>query len=384
MNFSLPPELLQLQQVVRDYARNELAPAAARLDQEAQWPAEALTGLAGLGLLGVMTPEQYSGAGLDALAMVTAVEEIAAADASVSTIMGVTNGFPQSSLLNFGTEQQRQDWLPLLASGEWIGAFCLSEPHCGSDAAAITTRAVKTAGGWLINGEKAWITSGRDADLYLVLARTDEDAGARGISCFVVLRGTDGLIPGEAERKLGQHAAVTSGVTFRDCFVPDGHLVGEPGQGFVIAMSQLDSGRINIAAQAVGIARAAFEAARDYSGERKAFGQPIHEFQGVGFSLADMAVRLESARLLTQKAAWLRDHGYRVTREASMAKLYASEAAGFITDAAIQVHGGYGYSRDYPVERYWRDARVTRIYEGTSEIQRVVISRQLRRERGRE
>lgn len=384
MDFSLPPELLQLQQVVRDYARNELAPAAALLDQEARWPGAALRGLAGLGLLGVMTPERYSGAELGALAMVTAMEEVAAADASVSTIMGVTNGFPQSSLLNFGTEQQRHDWLPLLATGEWIGAFCLSEPHCGSDAAAIRTRAVRTAGGWVLNGEKAWITSGRDADLYLVLARTDEGTGARGISCFVVLRGSEGLLPGEPERKLGQHAAVTSSVTFRDCFVPDEHLVGEPGQGFVISMSQLDSGRINIAAQAVGIARAAFEAAQDYSGQREAFGQPIHEFQGVGFSLADMAVRLESARLLTQKAAWLRDRGYRVTREASMAKLFASEAAGCITDAAIQVHGGYGYSRDYPVERYWRDARVTRIYEGTSEIQRVVIGRQLARERGRE
>lgn len=383
MNFALPPELLQLQQVVRDYARNEIAPAAAGLDRQPRFPREALTGLAGLGLLGVTTPEEYGGSGLDAVAMVTALEEVAAADASVATIMAVSNGFPQSSLLAFGTEEQRQAWLPRLASGEWIGAFCLSEPHCGSDAAAITTRAVKVDGGWSITGEKAWITSGRDADLYLVLARSDLDAGVRGISCFVVLKGAEGMMPGEPEDKLGQLAAVTSSLSFQDCFVPDEQLVGQPGQGFVIAMSQLDAGRINIAAQAVGIARAAFEAASTYASDREAFGQPIERFQGVGFKLADMAVRLEAARLLTQKAAWLKDRGYRVTREAAMAKLHASEAAGFITDEALQIHGGYGYSRDYPVERYYRDARVTRIYEGTSEIQRVVISRQLNREKGR-
>ena len=384
MNFALSPELLQLQQVVREYARKEIAPAAAGLDREPRFPREALTGLATLGLMGVMTPEEYGGAGLDALAMVTALEEIAAADASVSTIMGVSNGFPQSSLLAFGTEEQRREWLPRLAGGDWIGAFCLSEPHCGSDAAAIRTRATRTDGGWILNGEKAWITSGRDADLYLVLARSDPEAGVRGISCFVVLAGTDGLIPGEAERKMGQLAAVTSSVTFQDCFIPDSHLVGEPGQGFVIAMSQLDAGRINIAAQAVGIASAALDAAEQYSEQREAFGRPIRAFQGVGFSLADMIVKLEAARLLTQKAAWLKDNGFRVTREAAVAKLFASEAAGFITDAAVQIHGGYGYSKDYPVERYYRDARVTRIYEGTSEIQRMVISRQLRRERGRE
>lgn len=383
LNFALPPELLQLQQVVRDYARNEIAPQAAELDAKPRFPEEALAGLAGLGLLGVCTPEEYGGAGLDALAMVTALEEIAAADASVATIMAVSNGFPQSTLLTYGTEEQRQAWLPRLAGGDWIGAFCLSEPHCGSDAAAITTRAVKVDGGWSISGEKAWITSGRDADFYLLLARTDPEAGVRGISCFVVLKGAEGMVPGEPEHKLGQLAAVTTSLVFQDCFVPDSQLVGQPGQGFVIAMSQLDTGRINIAALAVGIARAAFEAASDYAGEREAFGQPIREFQGVGFKLADMAVRLEAARLLTQKAAWLKDRGYRVTREAAMAKLYASEAAGFITDEAVQIHGGYGYSRAYPVERHYRDARVTRIYEGTSEIQRMVISRQLLREKGR-
>ncbi len=384
LDFALSPELLQLQQVVREYARNEVAPNAADLDQNPRFPREALTGLAELGLLGVTTPEKYGGAGLDTLGMVVALEEIAAADASVATIMAVSNGFPQSSLLDYGTEEQRQKWLPKLASGEWIGAFCLSEPHCGSDAAALRTKADKVDGGYLLNGEKAWITSGRDADLYLVLARTARDAGVRGLSCFMVPAGTEGLLPGEAERKLGQHAAITSSVTLQDCFVPDSQLVGEPGQGFVIAMSQLDAGRINIAAQAIGIASAAFEAAAAYSEQREAFGQPIREFQGVSFTLADMAVRLEAARLLTYRAAWLMGNGFRVTKEAAMAKLYASEAAGFVTDGAVQVHGGYGYSRDYPVERHYRDARVTRIYEGTSEIQRIVISRQLARERGRE
>lgn len=384
MDFALSPELLQLQQMVRDYARNELLPHAARLDEQPRFPREALRGLAGLGLLGVTTPERYGGSGLGALAMVTALEEIAAADASVATIMAVTNGFPQSSLLGYGTEEQRQRWLPPLAKGEWIGAFCLSEPHAGSDAAALRTRADKVAGGYVLNGEKAWITSGRDADLYLVLARTDTDAGVRGLSCFIIERGSEGLIPGAAERKMGQLAAVTSTVTFSDCFVPEDQLIGEEGQGFVIAMSQLDAGRINIAAQSVGIARAAFEAALDYSSNREAFGRTIRDFQGVSFPLADMTVKLEAARLLTQRAAWLMDQGFRVTREAAMAKLYASEAAGFITDGAVQIHGGYGYSRDYPAERLYRDARVTRIYEGTSEIQRVVIGRQLARERGRE
>lgn len=384
MDFALSPELLQLQQVVREYARNEVAPNAAELDENPRFPREALTGLSELGLLGVTTPEKYGGAGLDTLGMVVALEEIAAADASVATIMAVSNGFPQSSLLDYGTEEQRQAWLPKLAAGEWIGAFCLSEPHCGSDAAALRTKAEKVDGGYVLNGEKAWITSGRDADLYLILARTDPDAGVRGLSCFMVPAGSEGLLPGKAERKMGQHAAITSSVTLQDCFVPDGQLIGDPGQGFVIAMSQLDAGRINIAAQAVGIASAAFEAAAAYSEQREAFGQPIREFQGVSFTLADMAVRLEAARLLTYRAAWLMDRGFRVTREAAMAKLYASEAAGFVTDGAVQVHGGYGYSRDYPVERYYRDARVTRIYEGTSEIQRIVISRQLARERGRE
>jgi acyl-CoA dehydrogenase len=336
-----------------------------------------------LGLMGVTTPEAYGGSGLDTLAYVVLLEEIAAADASHATIMSVTNGLPQALLLAHGTPEQRERFLPPLARGEGVGAFCLTEPHCGSDAAALTTRADRVAGGYRLNGTKAWITGGGEAQLYLVLARTGREGGARGISCFIVEGDAAGLRFGPPEPKLGQHAAVTTTVTFEECFVPEEQRLGEEGQGFVMAMASLDGGRIGIAAQSVGIARAALEAAVVYAGEREAFGQPVREFQGVSFRLADMATRLDAARLLTQRAAWLKDRGFRTTKEASMAKLYASETAVFVTDAALQVFGGYGYSREYPVERLFRDARVTTLYEGTSEIQRVVIGRQLYRERGR-
>lgn len=380
MNFSLSEELLAMQAHVRQFARAEIAPLAAELDEEPRFPWETLRKMGELGLLGVMTPEAYGGAGLDTLSYVVLLEEIAAADASHATIMSVTNGLPQSTLLRYGTEEQRHRYLPRLASGEWIGAFCLSEPHAGSDAVAMTTRARRVEGGYVLDGTKAWITSGGEAQLYLVMAKTDPAAGARGVSCFLVERGTKGVSFGRPERKLGQHAAVTTTVTFDDCFVPDAALLGAEGQGFVIAMASLDGGRIGIAALAVGVARAAFEAARDYAAERTAFGQAIHRFQAVGFSLADMDTDLEAARLLTLRAAWLKDRGYRVTREAAQAKLFASRSAARVTHDAIQVFGGYGYTKDYPVERYFRDARVTEIYEGTSEIQRMVIHRQIYRD----
>src|SRR5690606_36109245 len=265
----------------------------------------------------------------------------------------------------------------------WIGAFCLSEPQAGSDAAALTTRAVKVDGGYVIDGTKAWITSGGEAQLYLVMAKTDPNAGPRGVTCFLVEKDTPGVSFGAPEEKLGQHAATTTTVTFEDCFVPDDARLGPEGQGFVIAMAGLDGGRIGIAALAVGVARAAFEAARDYAAERTAFGKPIHEFQAIGFKLADMITQIEGARLLTHRAVWLKDRGFRTTREAAMAKLTASEMASRVTHDAVQVLGGYGYTKDYPVERYFRDARVTEIYEGTSEIQRMVIHRQIFRELGR-
>jgi alkylation response protein AidB-like acyl-CoA dehydrogenase len=384
VNFALSEELLAMQHHVRDFARNEIATVAAELDRNPVFPWDTLRAMGELGLLGVTTPEVYGGAGLDTLTYAVLLEEISAADAAHGTIMSVTNGLPQQMLVAYGTEAQRERYLPALASGRSIGAFCLSEPHSGSDAVAMTTRARKGQGGYHLSGTKAWITSGGEAQLYLVMAKTDPDAGARGVSCFLVEKGAEGMTFGRPEEKLGQHAAITTTVTFDDCFVSEEARIGPEGQGFVIAMASLDGGRIGIAAQSVGIARAAFEAARDYAGERIAFGRPIREFQGVGFKLADMTTRLEAARLLTYRAAWLKDRGYRVTAEASMAKLFASEAAGWITSQSLQVHGGYGYSKDYPVERYFRDARVTEIYEGTSEIQRMVISRQIYRELGRQ
>lgn len=369
-----------MQLAVREFARAEIGAVAAQLDVEPRFPWETLRKMGEMGLMGMLTPPEYGGAGLGTLAYVVLLEEIAAVDASHATIMSVTNGLPQSLILKHGTEEQREKYLPLLAGGEWIGAFCLSEPDAGSDAAAIVARATRADGGWLLNGTKAWITSGGEADLYLVMAKSEPQAGARGVTCFLVEKTNPGISFGQPERKLGQHAAITTTVTFDDCFVPDEDVLGEPGRGFVIAMAGLDGGRIGIAAQAVGIARAAFETARDYALERKAFGQAIHEFQAVGFKLADMLAGIEGARLLAWRAAWLKDNGFRTNKEAAMAKLVASEMAGRVTHDAIQVLGGFGYTKDYPVERYFRDARVTEIYEGTSEIQRMVIHRQIYRD----
>lgn len=380
MNFALPEDLIAMQRAVREFARNEIAPLASELDRAPRFPWETLRKMGELGLLGVLTDEEYGGAGLDHLAYVVLLEEIAAADAAHATIMSVTNGLPQRMLGDHGTEEQRRRYLPRLATGEWIGAFCLSEPQAGSDAAALTTRAVEADGGYVLNGTKAWITSGGEAQLYLVMAKTDPSAGPRGVSCFLVEKDTPGVHFGAPEEKLGQHAAITTTVTLEDCFVPADARLGPEGQGFVIAMSGLDGGRIGIAALAVGVARAAFETARDYAAERTAFGKPIHEFQAIGFKLADMITQIDAARLLTHRAAWLKDRGFRTTREAAMAKLTASEMAARVTHDAVQVLGGYGYTKDYPVERYFRDARVTEIYEGTSEIQRMVIHRQIFRE----
>ncbi len=381
MDFALSDDLLMMRRAVRDFAQNEIASVASQLDKKPCFPWKTLRQMGELGLLGITTPERYGGSGLDTLSYAVLLEEISAADAAHGTIMSVTNGLPQTMLLTYGTDAQKERYLPRLASGEWIGSFCLSEPHSGSDAVAMTTRAKKVEGGYELSGTKAWITSGGEAHVYLVMAKTDPDAGARGVSCFVVEKGTPGVSFGKPEEKLGQHAAITTSVTFDECFVSDDALLGPEGQGFIIAMASLDGGRIGIAAQAVGIARAAFEAARDYANERQSFGKPIREYQGISFKLADMATRLDAARLLTHRAAWLKDRGFRMTQEASMAKLFASEASSFITHQAVQIFGGYGYSKDYPVERYFRDARVTEIYEGTSEVQRMVIARQMYRDR---
>ncbi len=383
MDFALPDEIISMQQAVREFAREEIGAVAAALDRAPRFPWETLRKMGDLGLLGMLTPPEYGGAGLDTLAYTVLLEEIAAVDAAHATIMSVTNGLPQSLLYKHGSEEQRRRYLPRLASGEWIGAFCLSEPGSGSDAVALETRATRAEGGYVLNGTKAWITSGGEAQFYLVMAKTDRAAGARGVTCFMVEKGAAGLSFGKPEEKLGQHAAITTTVSFDDCFVPDENILGQVGQGFLIAMAGLDGGRIGIAALSVGIARAAYEAARDYAAQRTSFGQPIHEHQAIGFRLADMAVAIDSARLMTQRAAWLKDRGYRTTGEAAMAKLQASETATEVTHGAVQVFGAYGYTKAYPVERYFRDARVTEIYEGTSEIQRMVIHRQIYRELGR-
>jgi hypothetical protein len=381
--FGLPDDLDDMRRHVRAFARDRLGAVAAELDARPRFPRETLREMGELGLLGVATPERYGGTGLGTLALAVLLEEIASVCASHATLMAVTAGLPQRMLMAYGSEEQKRDLLPPLASGAWFGAFCLSESHAGSDASAIRTRARRTAEGWRLSGTKAWVTGGGEADLYLVLAVTDPDAGVRGVSAFLVTGDSPGLAFGAPERKLGQHAAVTTTVTFDDVLVPVDRILGREGQGFVMAMASLDGGRVAIAAQAVGIGRAAFEAARVYADQREAFDRPIRTFQGVAFPLADMATRLDAARLLTWRAASALDRGQRATREASMAKLFASEAAGFVTDAALQVLGGAGYTRDHPVERYFRDARVTRIYEGTSEIQRMVIARQIYRDMDR-
>lgn len=380
MDLALPDDLLVMQRAVREFAQREIAPIAAEYDQHPRFPWPTLRRMGEMGLLGILTPEEHGGLGLGSLAYAVLLEEVAAADASHATIASVTNGLPQALLLEHGTPEQQERWLGRLASGEWIGAFCLTEPQAGSDAAAISSRADRVEGGYLLNGSKAWITSGGEAQLYLLLVKTDAQAGARGVTAFLVEKDSQGLSFGPPERKMGQHAATTTSLHMQDLFVPEDQRLAGEGQGFVLAMSSLDGGRIGIAAQSLGIARAAFEAAVRYAEEREAFGQAIRGFQGISFKIADMATRLEAARLLTHRAAWLRDRGYRVTKEASMAKLFASETATFVTDAAVQVFGGYGYAADYPVERLMRDARVTTIYEGTSEIQRMVIARQVHRE----
>jgi len=381
LSFGLSDEQRLIVQTVRDYCQAHVAPHSAAFDRSGEYPREQLRGLAELGLLGATVPEEWGGAGLDSVTYALCLEEIAAADASVAVVVSVQNGLPEQMLLRYGTDAQRERYLRPLVSGEAIGAFCLTESAAGSDAASLRTRAERDGDGWRINGSKAWITSGNQADTYLVMARTG-GSGARGISAFVVERGTPGLSFGTPEEKLGLHAAHTTTVSFDDVRVPHANLLGEEGQGLTIALACLDAGRVGIAMQAVGIARAAFEHAARYALEREQFGRPIAQNQGVSFKIADMAARIEAARLVALKAAWLKDSGQPYSREASIAKLLASEAAVDVTREAIQVFGGNGYSREYPVERLYRDAKITEIYEGTSEIQRVVISRSVFAELG--
>jgi len=368
-----------LRESVRAFARAELAPRAAQWDRDSTFPLEQLKALAGMGLFGVSVPEQWGGAGMDSTALAIACEEVSAGDGATGTIISVNN-LVAGILNGFGSDAQKSRWLSPVARGEMLGAFALTEPHTGSDASAITTRAELKDGGYVLNGVKQFITSGKTADVAVVFAVTDKTAGKKGISAFVVPTSTPGWIVARVEEKAGQHASDTAQIVLENCRVPADHRLAEEGVGYRIALANLESGRINIAAQAVGMARAALEAALAYARERKTFGQTLIEHQAVNFRLADMATSIEAARQLYLHAAALRDAGKPCLKEASMAKLFASEMAEKVCSDAMQIHGGYGYVADFPVERIWRDVRVCKIYEGASDIQRMLIGRSLANE----
>jgi hypothetical protein len=366
-----------IRDTARDFAREKLMPNAAAWDREARFPKEAIAEMGRLGFMGMLVPTEWGGAGADHVAYALALEEIAAGDGSCSTIMGVHNSVGCLPVLKFGSTEQKQRFLKDMARGERLAAFCLTEPQAGSDAAAITTRARRRGNGYVLSGTKQFITSGRNADLAIVFAVTDPDKGKKGISAFIVPTATPGYRVARVEHKLGQRASDTCQIVFEDMELTPDLMLGQEGEGYKIALSNLEGGRIGIAAQAVGMARAAYEAALSYAKEREAFGQKIAGHQAVAFRLADMATRIEAARGLVLNAAALRDKGLPCLKEAAMAKLFASEMAERVCSDAIQIHGGYGYLNDFPVERIYRDVRVCQIYEGTSDIQRLVISRQI-------
>jgi butyryl-CoA dehydrogenase len=378
----LSEELTMIRDSVRAYATERIAPQAAAWDRDATFPADALRGLAALGCYGIAVPERWGGAGLDYTALAVILEEIAAGDGATSTVVSVNNCPVCSILMAWASDAQKERWLVPLARGEMLGAFCLTEPHVGSDASALRTTARRETlpdgrVEYVIDGVKQFITSGKNGDVAIVMAVTDRAAGKRGISAFVVPTATPGYVVARLESKTGQHASDTAQILFEGCRVPAANLLGEEGQGYRIALSGLEGGRIGIASQAVGMARAAFEAALRYAKEREAFGTPIFQHQAVQFRLADMATRIEAARQLILHAAALKDAGRPCLKEAAMAKLFASEMAERVCSDAIQVHGGYGYVTDFPVERIWRDVRVCQIYEGTSDIQKILIGRAL-------
>jgi alkylation response protein AidB-like acyl-CoA dehydrogenase len=371
----LNQEQTMIRDAVRDFVQAEIAPHAAEWDRQHTFPRQALQGLAELGVLGMVVPEEWGGAGLDYQSLVLALEEIAAGDGATSTIVSVQNSLACGITQKYGTPAQKEKYLKPLAQGRMIGCFCLTEPHVGSDASAIKTTAMRDGDEWVLNGVKQFITSGKEGDIAIVFAVTDKAAGKKGISCFLVPTKTPGYQVARLEDKMGQHASDTAQIFFDNARVPADHLLGQEGEGYKIALSNLEAGRIGIAAQSVGMARAAFEAAVQYAKERVAFGKPIIEHQAVAFRLADMATQIEVARQMVWHAAALKDAGEPCLKEASMAKLFASEMAEKVCSDAIQIHGGYGYVNDFPVERIYRDVRVTQIYEGASDIQRLVIAR---------
>ncbi len=383
MDLRLTEEHKMIRKMTRQFAEKEVAPIAAEMDEKAEVPFENIKKMGELGLLGLTVSEEYGGAGMDTVSYCIAIEEISKACASTAVVMAVQNSLVCYGLERFGTEDQKQRLLVPLAEGEFIGAFALTEPEAGSDAAAQKTTLVLDGDEYVVNGAKNFITNGGFADVVLVFGMTDKSQGYRGISALLVEKGTPGFSVGKEENKLGIRASDTSELVFEDCRVPVANRLGEEGQGFKIAMASLDAGRIGVAAQALGIAEAAYEAALEYAKVREQFGQPIAKFQGIQWMLADMATRIEASRLLIYNAALAKDRadesGERYSKEAAMAKLYASETASWVTDLAIQIHGGYGFVKEYPVERYHRDARITRLYEGTSEVQRMVIADQILR-----
>ncbi|MBW1859509.1 MAG: acyl-CoA dehydrogenase family protein [Deltaproteobacteria bacterium] len=377
MLFELTEEQLMIQTMVRDFAQEVVLSTAMERDRTKEFPAENLRKMAELGLMGMMVSPEYNGAGADTVSYVLALQEIAYACASTAVVMSVQNSVVCETIDRFGTEEQKQNYLKPLAAGEVIGAFAMTEPHAGSDPVSQSTWAKRDRDHYIINGTKRFITSGKNAGITIVTAKTDKTKRHKGISAFIVRKGTPGFSVGKTEEKMGLCASDTTDLVFEDCRVPAEDLLGQEGDGFKIAMTALDGGRIGIAAQSLGVAQAALDAAASYSKEREQFGQPIAKFQGLRWMLADMATELEAARQLTFFAAANKDSGKKYTMQASMAKLFASEMVNDVTAKALQIHGGYGYTKEYAVERYYRDARVFTIYEGTSEIQRVVIANHL-------
>ena len=366
-----------IRDALRDFSQQQLTPNAARWDRERQFPRDALKQLAALGAFGVAVPQEQGGAGLDYLSLALVIEEIAAGDGGVSTIISVNNCPVCSIGMSYANEAQQRDWLMPLAKGDMLGAFCLTEPHAGSDASALRTTARRDGDSYVLNGVKQFITSGKNADVAIVMAVTDKAAGKRGISAFWVPTNTPGYIVARIEEKLGQHSSDTAQILFEDCRIPAANLIADEGMGYKIALSGLEGGRIGIAAQSVGMAQAAFDAALLYAKDRQSFDKPLFEHQAVQFRLAEMATQIEAARQLVWHAATMKDAGVPCLKEAAMAKLFASEMAEKICTEAIQIHGGYGYLADFPVERIYRDVRVCQIYEGTSDIQKILIGRAL-------
>ena len=383
MSWALIPlteEQREVQRMARDFARAEIAPYAEAWDREGEYDKGLAAKMAELGFLGMLLPEEYEGLGLDSTTYLVALEEIAAVDASVAVMMSVHNSLPTQMILRWGSEEQKRQYLPSMARGEVLGAFALSEPDAGSDAASLRTQAVRDGDCWVLSGTKAWVTGGTDAGVVLAMARTDtptDRKGPRGISAFIITPDMPGYHVGKKEDKMGLRASPTVQLIFDNLRVPAANLLGRPGMGFVYAMQSLDHGRLGVAAQAIGIARSALEHATRYAGQRTQFGKPIKEYEAIQFKLADMATRVTAARALLYAAAAAKDRGEPITQFSSMSKLFASETAMWVTTQAVQIFGGYGYVKDFPVERLFRDAKVTEIYEGTSEIQRIVIAREL-------